>query len=230
MNKNIAAILLSIFSVLIIFTAVFAAKSVAITIKSKGKVKVHESGKKSDKNLKRGFRLKDGDKIITGDKSYAAFRFIDDNSLVRIRSNSSCTVKGKEQKDNSILKNIFVEIGTIFARITKQKGRFQVTTPTSVASVKGTKFITDHRGEAGTYYFGEEGLVEVKNKAGVAQLRSGETAFVANENTAPVVYKTRKGEKPSFDEFEGDEDEFEFEFENDAGDKKLLKFKAKKKD
>jgi len=230
MKKNIVVTLISIFSVFLIFTAVYAAKSVAITIKSKGKVKIYESGKKSEKNLKRGFRLRDGDKIVTGDKSYAAFRFIDDKSLVRIRSNSSCTVKGEEEKDNSIIKNIFVEIGTIFARITKQKGRFQVTTPTSVASVKGTKFITDHRGDDGTYFFGEEGLCEIKNKAGVAQLRDGETAFVADENTAPVVWKTRKGEKPSFDEFAGDEDEFEFEFENEAGDKKLLKIKAKKKD
>ena len=229
MKKNIVIILTSLLSVLIIFSTVYAAKPIAITIKSKGKVKVSESGKKSDKKLKRGFRLKDGDKIVTGDKSYAAFRFIDDRSLVRVRANSNCTIQGKEE-DNSILKNIFLEIGTIFARITKQKGRFQVTTPTSVASVKGTKFITDHRGADGTYYFGEEGLCEIKNKGGVARLRSGETAFVADENTAPVVYKTRKGEKPSFDEFEGEEDEFEFEFENDAGDKKLLKFKAQKKD
>ena len=229
MKKNIVIILTSLLSVLIIFSTVYAAKPIAITIKSKGKVKVSESGKKSDKKLKRGFRLKDGDKIVTGDKSYAAFRFIDDRSLVRVRANSSCTIQGKEE-DNSIFKNIFLEIGTIFARITKQKGRFQVTTPTSVASVKGTKFITDHRGADGTYYFGEEGLCEIKNKGGVARLRSGETAFVADENTAPVVYKTRKGEKPSFEEFEGEEDEFEFEFENDAGDKKLLKFKAQKKD
>ena len=229
MKKNIVIILTSLLSVLIIFSTVYAAKPIAITIKSKGKVKVYESGKKSDKKLKRGFRLKDGDKIVTGDKSYAAFRFIDDRSLVRVRANSSCTIQGKEE-DNSIFKNIFLEIGTIFARITKQKGRFQVTTPTSVASVKGTKFITDHRGADGTYYFGEEGLCEIKNKGGVARLRSGETAFVADENTAPVVYKTRKGEKPSFEEFEGEEDEFEFEFENDAGDKKLLKFKAQKKD
>jgi FecR-like protein len=228
MKKNIVIILLSLFSVFILFTAVYAAKSVAITIRAKGKVKVYESGKTSEKNLKRGFRLRDGDKIITSDKSFAAFRFIDDKSLVRIRSNSSCTVKGQQEEDNSIIKNIFVEIGTIFARITKQKGRFQVTTPTSVASVKGTKFITDHRGEDGTYYFGEEGLCEIKNEAGVAQLRNGETAFVADKDTAPVVWKTRKGEKPSFEEFEGDDDEFEFEFENEAGDKKLLKFKAKK--
>jgi hypothetical protein len=230
MKKNVKVILISLFSLFIIITSVYAAKSVAITIKSKGKVKVIESGKTGDKNLKRGFRLKDGDKIVTGDKSYAAFRFIDDKSLVRIRSNSTCTVKGEEDEDNSIIKNIFVEIGTIFARITKQKGRFQVTTPTSVASVKGTKFITDHRGDDGTYFFGEEGLCEIKNKGGVAQLRSGETAYVADENTAPVVYKTRKGEKPTFEEFEGEEDEFEFEFENESGDKKLLKFKAKKKD
>ena len=53
---------------------------------------------------------------------------------------------------------------------------------------------------------------------------------MADENTAPVVRKTRKGEKPEFEEMDGDEDEFEFEFENDAGEKKLLKFKAKKKE
>lgn len=229
MRKNIVVILTSLLSLVIFLTMVYAAQTVAITLKSKGKVKLFQSGKTSNLQLKRGFRLKDGDKIVTGEKSYAAFRFVDDKSLVRIRSNSSCTVKGQKE-ENSIFKNIFVEIGTIFARITKQKGRFQVTTPTSVASVKGTKFITDHRGKDGTYYFGEEGLCEIKNKGGVAQLRNGETAYVADENTAPVVYKTRKGEKPLFEEFEGEDDEFEFEFENDNGDKKLLKFKAKKKD
>lgn len=229
MKRKLLVIITCIFSILILYTLVFAAAPIAITIKAKGKVDVKKSGKTSDSKLKRGFRLADGDKIVTGNKSYAALRFIDDRSLVRIRSNSTCTIRGKKEK-NQILKNVYVEVGTIFARISKQKGRFQVTTPTSVASVKGTEFIADHRGKNGTYYFGEEGVVEINNKGGSALLRTGETAFVADENTAPVVRKTRKGEKPEFEEMDGDEDEFEFEFENDAGEQKLLKFKAKKKE
>jgi len=229
MNKKILVLITGIISVLLLYSLVFAAKPIAVTIKSKGKVDVYQSGKTSNTDLKKGARLNDGDKIVTGTKSYAAVRFIDDGSLVRVRANSSCTIKGKEE-NNEILKNVYLEVGTVFAKISKQKGKFQVTTPTSVASVKGTQFISDHRGAKGTYYFGEEGTVEVSNDAGSALLKPGETAFVANSKTAPVVRKTVEGEKPGFDEDYGSEDEFEFEFENEAGEKKLLKFKAKKKE
>ncbi len=228
MKKKLLIMITGIISILVLYTLVFAAQPIAITIKAKGKVDVNKTGKSSNK-LKRGYRLADGDKIITGKKSYAALRFIDDRSLIRIRANSTCTIRGKKE-NNQLLKNVVLEVGTIFARISKQKGRFQVTTPTSVASVKGTDFITDHRGKDGTYYFGEDGVVEITNKGGAALLRTGETAYVADENTAPVVRKTRKGEKPEFEEMDGDEDEFEFEFENESGERKLLKFKAKKKD
>ncbi|MFC2088954.1 FecR domain-containing protein [Calditrichota bacterium] len=221
--------IISIISVLLICTLVFAAEPLAVALKAKGKVSVFKGSISRSNPLKRGYRLADGDKIVTAAKSMAALRFKDDGSLVRIRANSTCTIQGKKEK-NQILKNVYLEVGTIFARITKQKGRFQVTTPTSVASVKGTKLIVDQKSNPGTFYYGEEGLVEITNKAGTALLRAGETAYVANENTAPVVRKTREGEKPEFDEGEASEDEFEFEFENDAGKKKLLKFKATKKE
>ena len=70
-------------------------------------------------------------------------------------------------------------------------------------------------------------MIEITNEAGTALVKKDETGYVANKDTAPVVRKTRAGEKPSFEEGDG-EDIFEFEFENQDGQKKLLKFKAKR--
>jgi len=183
----------------------------------------------SSEKLNRGSRLENGDKIVTGKNSFAAIRYIDDKSTVRIRSNSTCIIRGKKEQ-NKILKNVYLEVGTIFARVTEQRGRFEISTPTSVASVKGSEAIIDQELKGATYYYGEEGVWDITNDGGTALLRAGETAFVKSKKDAPVVRKTRPGEKPKFEEDEGTEDNFEFEFENESGTKKSLKFKASKND
>ena len=117
-------------------------------------------------------------------------------------------------------------MGAIFSRITKQKSSFRVTTPTSVASVKGTAYWTIQKFKGATTYFGEEGVVEISNDAGSALMRAGETGIVTSKNSKPIVRKTKLGEKPS-DSDDDIPDEFEFEFEDESGNKKILKFKAK---
>jgi hypothetical protein len=226
--KKIKYLSILLLSIVFVFPA-FSGETVAVVLKSKGTVSVMRGNNAAALKLKRGFRLEDGDKIVTSKSSYAAVRFIDDASTVRIRPNSTCVIKTTKEQ-NQVIKNVALEVGTIFARVTKQRGRFEVSTPTSVASVKGTEFIADQRLDGGTFYFGEEGLVEVSNDAGTALLHAGETAIVTSKNSAPTVRKTRAGEKPAYDEEDGEEDLFEFEFENEMGQKKLLKFKAKKKE
>jgi ferric-dicitrate binding protein FerR (iron transport regulator) len=56
-----------------------------------------------------------------------------------------------------------MDVGELFVKVSKQKGSFQVATPTSVASVKGTEFWV-MEGTAGTTIVGLEGLIEVTNK------------------------------------------------------------------
>lgn len=208
----------------------FTATPIAVVIKVKGKVYVQKGGNKSQTTTpKRGYRLEDGDRILTNKKSYAAVRFIDDNSLLRIRASSTCSIRGKKEK-NEIAKNIQLEIGTILARITKQNRKFEVSTPTSVASVKGTEFITDHRPhlKKGTYYYGLGGTVEIKSEGGTGLLHQDETGHVLSKSSPPVIRKTTKGEVPDFDEADEDEDLFEFEFQNDGGQKQILKVKVQK--
>jgi len=204
---------------------VFAQDPVAVVIKAKGDVKLVQKDKK-DAKVRPGTRVYSGSKIITKRKSFAAIKFIDDGSLVRIRQNSSCTVEGKKEK-KSLLKNLFLEVGTIFSKITRQKGQFRVTTPTSVASVKGTAFWTLQEFKGATTYFGEEGTVEIKNDKGVALLGPNQTGIVRSKNSKPIVERTKAGQKPVLDAAKMKLDEFEIEFEDDKGRKKDLKFKIK---
>jgi len=224
---NIICILSLLF---VIYTSGIAAETIAVVLKVKGTVALQKSNDKtSGVKLTRGYRLENGDKLVTGKKGYAAIRFIDDASLVRIRANSTCIIRGQKE-ENKVLKNVYLEVGTILARVTKQKGKFEISTPTSVASVKGTALIADQKPiniGGKTFYFGLEGIVELSNSEGKALLHADETGEV-EPNKAPTVRKTIKGEVPDFDQLDTDEDLFEFEFENDSGQKKILQFKAVK--
>lgn len=211
---------------LLIFSAsLIVAKPAAVVIKASGDITIKSVSGTSTK-AKRGTKLESGDLITTGSNGRLAVKFLDDNSLLRIRNNSSCTINTKKEK-NSVAKNIFVEVGSIFSRITKGPNTsFRVTTPTSVASVKGTSYWTVQKFKGATQYFGEEGLVEISNDAGTALMKEGETGIVSSNNSKPLVRKTKDGESPTFDDNDGP-DEFEFEFEDESGNKKVLKFKAK---
>ena len=223
--KNLK-ILFSILLITIFTSSLIAADPVAVIIKAKGDIAIKNAASGKSITAKRGTRLNDGDKISTGKKGRVFVKFLDDNSLLRIRPNSTCTINAKKEQ-NSVTKNIFVEVGTIFSKITRQKSSFSVTTPTSVASVKGTIFWTVQKFKGSTQYFGEEGTVEVSNDAGSALMQKGETATVTSKNSKPIVTKTKPGEGPSLDDSDAP-DEFEFEFQDDSGNKKLLKFKTQK--
>jgi hypothetical protein len=215
------------------FTADAFAKDsgkIAIVIKSKGKVSIVNTKTKKTKKAKRGIKLYSGDKIVTGSNGKAAIKFSDDGSMVRIRKNSTCVIKGELQKDKkTVAKNIYVEVGTIFSKITKQKSLFRVSTPTSVASVKGTMFWTVQEGNGGsTYYYGEEGIVEIVSKGGSALMKKGQTGYVKGKNSKPVITQTKQGEGPSAGE-KGTMDEMDIEFMNDKGQKVDLKFKVENK-
>jgi hypothetical protein len=222
---SIAFLLVLAFSI-----STMAAETIAVVLKIKGKVSITRGTQAQSITLKRGSRLEDGDKLKTEKNSYAAVRFIDDASLLRVRANSICTIKGKKDK-NQVIKNVVLEVGTILAKVTKQRGKFEISTPTSVASVKGTEWITEQRYNGGTFYYGLEGVVEITNDAGTALLHEDETGYVANNNTAPIVQPTKDGTVPTFDDaVEDGADFFEFEFENDEGQKKLLEFQATPKE
>jgi hypothetical protein len=89
-----------------------------------------------------GMLLVGGDTVSTSTGSYASVIFQDDGSRVKLGENSQLTLNAtRDQK--KLKKRMFLDSGgKIWAKVAKKKGAdFQVKTPTSVASVKGTEFV-----------------------------------------------------------------------------------------
>jgi hypothetical protein len=172
---------------------------VAITVKARGQVKLTQANQVRSTPIKNGQILKDQDKIDTGPSSTCAVKFLDDKSLLRIRENSSCVIETKKEK-NVVDKNILVKIGTFFADLFKPKGIFQVTTPTSVASVKGTRWWIIHSLDGRTIHICIEGLIDISNDAGRVLLRAGQTAEVNSRFELPRIHLTTEDEIPAGEE------------------------------
>ncbi len=211
-------LLLLLFSLLL-----HAQDNVAVVIKVRGVVRTTPANTTRSSQVKRGQILKDGDRLETGPGAFCAIKFLDDKSLLRIKEKSSCVIEGKRE-GKTIAKNIFVEIGSFFASLFKQKNKFQITTPTSVASVKGTQFWVQQFGQTGeTHYICLEGVVEVKNNAGKVLVNAGQTAVVTSRSRMPLVRLTNEGEIPSRETEGSSNRSLDVEFQNANGESKILR-------
>ncbi len=170
-----------LYSLLFVCLSFSQGKALAIVLKAKGQAEVVRHGK--TKKLKRGSRIYNDDLVKTKRKAYVALRFLDDKSLVRVRQNSVLKIQGKRE-GSSIVKNISVEAGNIFASITKQRRRFRVTTPTSVASVKGTVLECMYNPETGEHItVTHEGLVGVTVGGKEIDVKAGKLIIAKKDGT-----------------------------------------------
>lgn len=81
--------------------------------------------------------LPDGGQVKTGSKSLAIVKFLE-GSLLRVRENSILNIYGKKE-GNKVSRNTIIGKGEIQFDIQKQgEDEFKFTTPTAVASIRGT--------------------------------------------------------------------------------------------
>ena len=153
----------SVFLMLFIFVSlVWGAEKLAFTTKVSGQVNLVNLQEQTVP-LKRGTVINSGEQIVTLTDGLAVIMFIDDKSLLRIQKNTTLTVGG-ERSATAISKQIDMQFGKLRAQITEQRqGEFVISTPTSVASVKGTDFWATSDPVLGDIFLGIEGLLEVEN-------------------------------------------------------------------
>lgn len=109
--------------------------------------------------------LYDGDEVRTGDRSLALLKFLD-NSLLRVRENSIVTIYG-DKEGTSLNKNTFIQEGKVGFEISKQEDEeFKFTTPTGVASIRGTTGFFEVPEDGSMLLFVSEGLVELESLRG----------------------------------------------------------------
>lgn len=112
-----------------------------------------------------GQPLKAGDEVKTGDKSLALIKFTD-NSLIRVRENSSLKIYA-DKVDKSVSKNTYIERGRVGFEVAKQENEeFKFTTPTMVASIRGTEGFFDVFPDGGSMLVVARGLIEVLGTLG----------------------------------------------------------------
>ena len=108
-------------------------------------------------------------------------------------------------------------MGTFLASLVQPKGKFTITTPTSVASVKGTQWWTIQMLDGRTMYICLEGLLDMDNDAGKFLLKADQTAIFTGKDKTPEIRLTNSDEIPSDEESLGDLKSLEIEFKDADG-------------
>jgi len=196
---------------------------IAFVLKVTGNAKF-KTEKANWTDLVKGTRLHSGDQIRTGANTLISIVFIDDKTMLKIRSDSDVRLQG-EKNEKGLSKKLMMDVGQMWARVTPGGAGFRLETPSGVAAVKGTEFygITDAAGV--TMILGIEGFVEFFNDLGTVLVGKGQTGQAA------------KGDKPSlsptqpFDDWAKTEtiEELDMEFKNPEGVNKHLKIRYKQK-
>jgi len=139
-------------------------------MKAEGLVFVKRLGMNSyDEPGQIGAAINNGDAIKVGEYGFAAVIFLDDRSVVKIKSDSQY-----EFMDTKNTRSLNIEFGTILNKIEKENRNktFRVVSPVSVASVKGTEFSAMIDPSGVDQFVGKEGLFDVFNSV------SGQTVSV----------------------------------------------------
>ena len=222
MNRLIATLIMS-------SAFLFGSSKVAVAIKTKGDVSIIYKGLSSAQALKPGSPLSDQDKIKTGKNGFVAIMYLDDKTVVKILGNSNLTIFG-DRSGSKINKSLDIKYGRVAASVTPQKGKeFRISTPTSVASVKGTELAIESDPSTGDSFTLIEGLIEVTNSitGESTEVQEGETAMSTPEGSLDVSQTTSE-DLEGFEEasMEPQNQELRFEVEDADGNLKeiLIKF------
>ena len=224
--KKIAKILfaIQIFSLLFAWQISQAqiTRDVAIMLKTSGDVRVKKAVNKKWYYGKRGIRLDSGDMIKTAKNSLAAVMFTDDKSVIKVRDKSLVAIRGKREK-KSITKRVLCTLGKFWVKVSKQKTKFVVETPSGIAAVKGTEFYGIVEEDGSTTIIAIEGIVELMNELGKVLVQAGESGKLT-KNGEPAKYRTPDSERPDWSEEEKNgEQELKMEFKDEDGNRKTLR-------
>ena len=150
--------------ILFLISSVISSETIGLVMKEKGNVDYipYDKGKKSGK-LNVSETLFNQDLIKTGRNGFTKFVYLDDGTAIKIHKNSEVYVQGDVSKRN-IVKQINISTGKLKLDVkNEQLSEFKIITPTSVASIKGTRFWVDVNGEKGDIFYGLSGIVEIVN-------------------------------------------------------------------
>ena len=113
-------------------------KPVALIYKPVGSVEYLKEGKKWTKAAP-ATPLLSGDQVKTEANSFVVIKFIE-NSILRLQENSQITIRAELTTNKEFSKNVNLDHGELTFDVKKRENeKFEFSTPTSVASIRGTQ-------------------------------------------------------------------------------------------
>jgi hypothetical protein len=177
-----------------------------------------------------GELLGTGDRVKTGDRSIAIIKF-KDNSLVRVRSQSELAVTGT-MKGAAFSKSVNLDRGGIGFSIAKQRSdeEFRFTSPTSVASIRGTggQYLVAADGDTLTVLTGTVHLTN-NNSSNAVEISEGNTGISHPDGTIFTRRSTESERRSAEDALlTGDQPmKLEFDLRDGQGKSKPLRIDFK---
>lgn len=148
-------------------------------------------------------QLFDSDTLQTGDEGYAVVQFMD-NSVAKMKPNSILIITGEVSSGGRTAARLAMELGEVFLEVSGRNSDYEMSTPTAVAAVKGTKFNTNVDG-SGSTFTGFSGLVGITGEDGQEHdMGPGEQAFAdgSGVNVGPLSDEEIEEMLNSYEEFD----------------------------
>lgn len=145
---------------------------------------------------KTGLPLNNGEEVRTAANSLALILFTDGSGLLKVQPNSILTIHG-EIVNNKMNKDTFIEKGAVGFDVNKQADdEFKFTTPTAVASIRGTEGLFEVADNGVSVMVLKSGSVELQTKTGEkVTLTAGNTAVFDLEGNATIAPSTEDDKK-----------------------------------
>lgn len=163
MNKYAGLLLKLVVPVLLVGMVLLGAvlergpdRPLAFVQKFKPSVGLEKSGQ-LERITERGKPLFNGDTLRTDENGFALVQFMD-KSMAKVKPESRLIIEGEIEDKQNTSTRIGLEAGEIFLNVTQQStDNFEVTTSTTVASVKGTDF----GASSDNYFWVQGGVIEI---------------------------------------------------------------------
>jgi sorbitol-specific phosphotransferase system component IIA len=166
-------------------------KPIAIIYKPVGTVDFMKEGKNWTKAAT-ATPLTTGDRVKTGDNSFVIVKFIE-NSILRLQEKSEITIRGELSANKEFSKNVHLERGQLGFDVKKQVNeKFEFSTPTSVASIRGTEGLLINGGDSADVLILGMGVVVFTNNVSnqSVNVNGGQTAYSYANGTIQVKQTT----------------------------------------
>lgn len=180
------------FSLLLIISLASAQKkkTVATIFKPVGTVE-YKTGNKEWTKAKPATPLNSGDIVRTGENSFAIIKFLE-NSVVRVQEKSEVTISGEIAK-GEFSKNVHIERGEVGFNVKKRPNeKFEFSTPTSVASIRGTSGLFIIGPDSNDIFILGSGTIDFLNLISklTSTITGGQTIFSFSDGTIKVQNST----------------------------------------